>query len=47
MAKVLGLDLISKKQRRRTDYPYHEDYRTRWYAPQSSSTTSKGKLNPP
>ncbi|CAK3984782.1 Hypothetical predicted protein [Lecanosticta acicola] len=30
MAKPLGLDLASKKQRTRSDYVYHEDYRSRW-----------------
>lgn len=28
---ALGLDLASKRQRKRSDYAYHEDYRTRWY----------------
>ncbi|KAK5165082.1 uncharacterized protein LTR77_009179 [Saxophila tyrrhenica] len=27
---ALGLDLAAKRQRQRSDYPYHEDYRTRW-----------------
>jgi hypothetical protein len=26
----LGLDLPSKRQRKRTDYGYHLDYRLRW-----------------
>jgi len=30
MGKSLGLDLASKKQRRKEDYPYRLDYRTRW-----------------
>ncbi|KJY02392.1 thioesterase family protein [Zymoseptoria brevis] len=30
MAEPLGLDLASKKQRRRSDYPYTLDYRSRW-----------------
>ncbi|KAJ4293290.1 hypothetical protein N0V90_008572 [Kalmusia sp. IMI 367209] len=27
---ILGSDLASKKQRKRSDYPYRLDYRTRW-----------------
>ncbi|KAF2101145.1 Thioesterase/thiol ester dehydrase-isomerase [Rhizodiscina lignyota] len=30
MAQSLGVDLTSKRKRKRSDYPYHEDYRTRW-----------------
>ncbi|KAK4507784.1 hypothetical protein PRZ48_001519 [Zasmidium cellare] len=30
MAGALGLDLASKKKRTRSDYVYHEDYRSRW-----------------
>jgi len=31
MSDSLGLDLAAKRRRRPSDYPYHEDYRTRWY----------------
>lgn len=31
MAKPLSLDLAAKKQRKRSDYVYHEDYRSRWW----------------
>ncbi|KAK6434699.1 hypothetical protein LTR95_009113 [Oleoguttula sp. CCFEE 5521] len=27
---ALALDLASKRQRKPSDYPYHEEYRTRW-----------------
>ncbi|KAF2771555.1 hypothetical protein EJ03DRAFT_31223 [Teratosphaeria nubilosa] len=30
MAKPLGLDLASKRQRKRSDYVYRLDYRSRW-----------------
>ncbi|EME48686.1 hypothetical protein DOTSEDRAFT_141967 [Dothistroma septosporum NZE10] len=30
MAESLGLDLASKRHRTRSDYVYHEDYRSRW-----------------
>lgn len=30
MAEPLGLELAAKKQRKRSDYVYHEDYRSRW-----------------
>lgn len=30
MPKPLGLDLAAKRQRKRSDYTFHEDYRTRW-----------------
>ncbi|KAF2482929.1 HotDog domain-containing protein [Neohortaea acidophila] len=30
MGKALGLDIAAKRKRTRADYPYHEDYRTRW-----------------
>jgi hypothetical protein len=34
-AKVLGLDLASKKSRKLSDYPYMEDYRARWSVTQA------------
>ncbi|KAK5947538.1 hypothetical protein PMZ80_001691 [Knufia obscura] len=30
MGKTIGLDLKSKRERRRSDYAFHQDYRTRW-----------------
>lgn len=31
MGKVIGMDLKAKKDRKRSDYVFHQDYRTRWY----------------
>ncbi|KAF2716686.1 Thioesterase/thiol ester dehydrase-isomerase, partial [Polychaeton citri CBS 116435] len=30
MSKSLALDLVSKRKRNRSDYVFHQDYRTRW-----------------
>lgn len=30
MGGVIGLDLKSKRERQRSDYVFHQDYRTRW-----------------
>ncbi|KAK5085220.1 hypothetical protein LTR05_004500 [Lithohypha guttulata] len=30
MGRTIGLDLKSKRERRRSDYVFHQDYRTRW-----------------
>jgi hypothetical protein len=45
MPNPLSLDLASKRQRQRTDYPYREDYRTRWYATNNHSPLNHNHNN--
>lgn len=40
---MLGLDIASKRRRKRSDYGYHLDYRTRWLVGPSQAATERSR----